>query len=445
MATDAPEITMQDVSGLSRRLREPEWLAAWRARAFEIYQETPLPIRAQHLWRYTDPALFEPDDTLLARTVGAPVPAAGDEAASHGVPAEGLTAKESAGPGTTVVTSGADLKASGITLTDFTTAARDHEDALRSLLGRIVGPDTGKFEALNAAIFREGIYLHIPRGVAVRVPIHLVTRLGDRPLQARRLLVHVEEGASATLIEEVVGGPESGVGGRSRHYGVTELQLESGSQLHFVTVQSLSRHTEAHFTQLARLLNGASYVPVLASFGGALTKTNVGATLEGDGSTSEMIGFLSAVGRQRFDHHTLHHHLGRHTRSNLDYKTVLQDRSRSDYTGLIRIEKEAAFAEAYQENRNLLLSERCRADSIPELEILTEEVQCKHGATAGPIDPDHLFYLMSRALPEAEAVRLIVEGHFEPTLLRLPPELRERLGLLLRSRLESETHKGDGR
>ena len=113
---------------------------------------------------------------------------------------------------------------------------------------------------------------------------------------------------------------------------------------------------------------------------------------------------------------------------------MLQDRSRSAYTGLIRIEEAAAFSEAYQENRNLLLSERARADSIPELEILTEEVQCKHGATVGPIDPEHLYYLMSRGIPESEAVRMVVEGHFESTLTRLPGSLQERLRGLLRER-----------
>ena len=150
-----------------------------------------------------------------------------------------------------------------------------------------------------------------------------------------------------------------------------------------------------------------------------------------------MTGFLFASRRQKFDHHTVHHHVGRHTRSNLDFKAVLKDRSRSAYTGVIRIEREAAFSEAYQENRNLLLSDHCRADSIPELEILTEEVQCKHGATVGPIDPVELFYLMSRAIPRPEAVGMVVEGHFERALARLPERLQEEMRSLVRNRLQS--------
>ena len=102
---------------------------------------------------------------------------------------------------------------------------------------------------------------------------------------------------------------------------------------------------------------------------------------------------------------------------------------------MIRIEAEAAFSQAYQENRNLLLSGESRADSIPELEIMTEEVSCTHGATVGPLDRDHLFYLMSRGVPEAEAVRMIVEGHFEPALRRLPEGMQDRLRATLRARL----------
>jgi Fe-S cluster assembly protein SufD len=123
----------------------------------------------------------------------------------------------------------------------------------------------------------------------------------------------------------------------------------------------------------------------------------------------------------------VHHHQAPHTRSNLDFKVVLTGRARSAYTGLIRIASDAPSSEAYQENRNLLLTEGTKADSIPELEILTDEVMCTHGATVGSLDPDHLFYLASRGIPRREAARMIVGGFFEPTLKRLPEDLRERI------------------
>ncbi len=394
--------TAEGARDLSRRLREPDWLTDWRVRAFDLWQASGLPIRAGHLWRYTDPAIFDPARDPFATD-----------------------------PGPREVRVEGEPEASGLILTDLGTAAREYPDLVRPALGSVVGPEYGRFEALAAAGFTGGVFLRVPRGVSVPNPIHITTRFDGAIFQAGRLLALVEEGASVTIVDAWEGGPAKD----GRVFNVGEVIVGAGARVQVVSVQEFEPQVHAHLTQVARLGPGAHYTQVLASFGGALVKTSVGAILDGEGAESEMTGFLSAVGRQRFDHHTLHHHVGRHTRSNLDYKTVLKHRARSAYTGLIRIEKEASFSEAYQENRNLLLSDRARVDSIPELEILTEEVRCTHGATVGPIDRDQLFYLMSRAVPRDEAVRMVIEGHFESALKRLPEALQERMRTLVRERL----------
>jgi Fe-S cluster assembly protein SufD len=398
------EDTVQDAAALalSRRLEEPGWLAEWRRRAWAIYEESPLPIRADHLWRYTDPASFVPKGNPFE-----------DEPAETRCPPE--------------------LKALGVVCTDLAAAAREDPENLRRVMGTTVGAEHGKFEALNAAAYRSGLFLHVPKGLKLEEPVHLKHVLPRSGSTAFRTAVLIEEGASLTLIEELVGGAEQG---SSQAYGVTEIRMGAGSRLLHATIQTLAKRADLFLTQRTSLERDATCFPVLASFGGASAKLDSGVILEGPGSESEMTGFVSGVGRQKFDHHTIHHHVGVHTRSNLDFKTVLSGRSRSAYTGLIRIEPRAAYTEAYQENRNLLLSPECRADSIPELEILNEEVQCKHGATVGPVDPNHLFYLMSRGIPEREAVVMIVEGHFEPALRRLPEAMQERLRDLVRERLK---------
>ena len=181
----------------------------------------------------------------------------------------------------------------------------------------------------------------------------------------------------------------------------------------------------------------ATLLTAITSLGSAVTKSDFGSLLAGPGATVELWGFLFGEGRQHFDHHTLHDHRAGHTYSNLDFKVVLRDRARSAYTGLIRIEPDAPESEAYQENRNLLLNDGARAESIPELEILTDAVKCTHGATVGTLDPLHLFYLMCRGLPRPEAVRLIVGGFIEPTLSRLPEDLSRRLRGHVEERIQS--------
>jgi Fe-S cluster assembly protein SufD len=162
----------------------------------------------------------------------------------------------------------------------------------------------------------------------------------------------------------------------------------------------------------------------------------VGAVLDGEGSRSEMVGVTLSEGRQHLDHHTLHEHRAGRTFSNLDFRAAVAGRARSTYTGLIRIDTGAPGSEAYQQNRNLLLSPRAHADTIPELEILTDEVSCSHGATVAPVDPEHVFYLQSRGIPAAEALRLVVRGFLEETLQRVPQNLRPALEELVAGRLQ---------
>jgi len=149
-----------------------------------------------------------------------------------------------------------------------------------------------------------------------------------------------------------------------------------------------------------------------------------------------MYGLLFGSGRQHFDNHTLHHHASGQTMSNIDFKVVLRDKALSAYTGLIRIDEGAPVCEAYQENRNLLLNPGTKAETIPELEILNEEVSCSHGATLGPVSPTEIFYLTSRGIPESEAIRMIVSGYVASTLQLVPADLRERIEDFVNTRLE---------
>jgi Fe-S cluster assembly protein SufD len=149
-----------------------------------------------------------------------------------------------------------------------------------------------------------------------------------------------------------------------------------------------------------------------------------------------MIGVTFGTANQHFDTHTLHHHKVGHTLSNIDYKVVLGGRALSAYTGLIKIEHKAKTCEAYQENRNLLLSPNTKAETIPELEILNEDVKCSHGATIGPIDPMQIFFLQSRGIPKEDATRMVVSGFVEATLKLLPVDLKERVAEFVTDRLE---------
>jgi Fe-S cluster assembly protein SufD len=242
--------------------------------------------------------------------------------------------------------------------------------------------------------------------------------------------VVAEDGARATVVEDHAGGgPEALV------LGVTEILVGANAEIRHVLVQRWQPGTRGHLQVRARIERDGRYFGATAGLGGQLVKTDVGSELAGPGARSELVGFALGEARQRFDHHTRHVHTSGHTWSNIAYKVAAAGKSRSSYTGLIRIEAEAPGSEAYQENRNLLLSEQAHADSIPELEILTDDVSCTHGATVAPVDDEQVFYLQSRGLPATLAVRLIVRGFLESTLSQVPSPLREELEELVADRL----------
>ena len=207
--------------------------------------------------------------------------------------------------------------------------------------------------------------------------------------------------------------------------------------MRFDVVQRWEAGVVGHLTAYAQLAASSRFTLATAAFGGTLAKTDVGATLAGEGAISEIYGVAMGGEAQQFDQHTEHRHEASRTHSDLHTRVVLTDAARCAYTGLIRIASQAAGCEAYQENRNLLLSDDARAESIPELEISNPDVRCTHGATVAPVDAEQLFYLGSRGLPRSQAQRLIVYGFLDQTLARLPHATRERLEAMVAARLHA--------
>ncbi|MDH3937117.1 MAG: SufD family Fe-S cluster assembly protein, partial [candidate division Zixibacteria bacterium] len=257
-------------------------------------------------------------------------------------------------------------------------------------------------------------------------------------VQYPRLLVVVGKNAELTLIDEYGGGSTDRDQVSSNVNGAVEIFGLEDSRSRYVFLQRQASGMNSYLTHRARIEQGAQMLTVPLAFGGSIAKQNFGVTLNGRGAESEMQGLLFGSGHQQGDNHTLHMHTSGDTHSSINFKVVLRDRARSAYTGLIRIEEDARTCEAYQENRNLLLNRDARAQTIPELEILNEDVRCSHGATIGPIDPLSVFYLQSRGVGLADAVRMIVTGFVASTLTSLPEDLRMRINDFVAQRLEQE-------
>ena len=250
------------------------------------------------------------------------------------------------------------------------------------------------------------------------------------------ILVYLEEDAEVTYVHEAASPTERGE--QTLHAGIVEIHVGENAKLEFVELQSWGEHVWNLSHERAQLDRGATIDWIFGAIGSHLTKNFSELNLTGEGSTGRMSGFYFTDNDQHLDHDTQQNHLAKHTTSDLLFKGALTGESRSVWQGMIYVAPGADKTDGYQANRNLVLSPKARADSIPGLEILADDVRCTHGATVGKIDPALTFYLLSRGIPQNEAERLIVEGFFDPIMQRIPFEgVQQRFREAIHKKMES--------
>lgn len=276
----------------------------------------------------------------------------------------------------------------------------------------LAGLSLGKFSSLAQAAWQGGGYIGVPEGLQLDAPITVTWREGPYP----RLHVVLGKHARATVVEKHV---------RQRGFssGIVDLTVEDGAHLTYVHIQDNPRDAVVFSHQHARVGRDAKLITLNFATGGRLSRADIEVELRGQGAESDMLGLIFGEDEQQFDFHTLQGHRAPDTRSDLLFKTALDDRSHATYTGVISIGTGAPRSEAYQANRNLLLSPGARADTEPKLEILIDDVaRCTHGATIGPVDDEQLFYLRSRGIDPDTAARMIVDGFFQEVFQKVGDE-----------------------
>ena len=400
-------------------------LASFRTSAWDAFKARSLPLTTDEAWRRTDLRFLPASDFKLPKD-GAfedlPIvpgdllkPLVGDQ---HGGQITLL-------PGGSQIFLEEALAKKGVVFTDFRTAEKNHADLLAKLIGQIVKPEDGKFAALASALSQNGILLYVPKNMKVEYPLHsILWGPGVDLAHFSHLIVFVDDGASVTYVHEAASPDEIG---HAMHAGVVEIHVGENANLRFVELQSWGRHVWNFSHERARVERGGNLDWIFGAVGSHLTKNFSDLDLVGEGAQGRMSGFYFTDGSQHLDHDTQQNHLAPHTTSDLLFKGALKGKSRSVWQGMIYVAPGAQKTDGYQANRNLVLGEGARADSIPGLEILADDVRCTHGATVGKLEQEPLFYLKSRGIPQVEAERLVVEGFFDPIMQRIPFEgVRER-------------------
>ena len=415
------------VEELSRRKGEPDWMLQKRLQAWETFENTPAP-----LGRRGDLGTLR----MLSNFKFQELKPAGFTEGNGAQPA--LTAQDlvSQRSGLVVQRNGSvvraeladELKQQGVILSDLESAVREHPELVQQhFMTTCVPVESDKYTALHAAFWSGGLFLYVPQGIEIEDPI--LTQIWiDEAGGAffAPTLVIADEQSSVRFVQELDSSYE---GERaSLLHSVVEVYAKSAARVEFSNLQDLGQNVWHITHKNAVHEKDGSTTWVLADLGSKVMFSNIGVDLRGDGTAGELVGVFFTDHDQRYVIKTLSHHNALNTNAETLVHGVLTDAARVEFDGMIRIEPGAQYTASFLSDHTLLLSDECRAESIPGLEIGANEVSASHGATTGKIDEEQLFYLMVRGIPRDEAERIIVQGFFEPVLQRVPLEnLRIRL------------------
>ena len=378
-----------ELQGYQELLQEgPAWLKQQRQAALDSFTQQSYPTSRDELWRKTDPIRVRPRDESVIK------PASTFQVGPNG--GEALPA--------------------GFHFGDIGAHLDDSEKLLYS---QAKAESKNQHINLNGAIWQGGTYLKVDKDSTSREQALFVTHsYADAGLAATRSVIDVGRHAVATLVESFECGEQTLLG-----VPVVEIEVAEGASLRYVMVNQWGAGASVVPIVHARIGKDAHFQMLFVGFGTALTKCFVESDLVGEGSKSEVLGMVLGQGRQHYDIDIQQNHRVGSTVSDVLVHVALTDRARSIFAGNILCEPGSQKIDGYQQNRNLLLSDKCRADSMPRLEIEANDVRCTHGASFSSYNADQLFYLQSRGLNLAEAEQLLVMGFFTAVSERLHLEV----------------------
>lgn len=408
---------------------EPGWLTEIRNVAWQRFTETPWPSNKDEEWMRTDIRIFDLNKFSIPS-----LPAARE--LPQAVLSEGveLAGSASTRDGGSVVKPTLDPKwtEKGVIFGNISDLVHEHGELIQKYLFKAVDGTVDRFAALHQATWATGVFFYVPRNVVVDQPIHTLTTISPGGTDFSHTLIVLEEGAEATVLAESTNGEdESGL-----HNGAIEIFVGDRANLRYVNLQDWSQKVWHFAHQKAIVGRDGNLQWTVGALGSRLAKVNQHVTLAGDRANCQVNGVMFTENKQHLSYHTLQHHEKPYCTSDFLYKSALQDKSRTVWRGMIKVDDGAQQTDGYQRNDNLMLSSKARADSIPGLEIEADDVRCTHGSTSGRVDEELIFYAQCRGFTRKEAIRAIVTGFFQQVFDRITiPSVREALALAISRRV----------
>ena len=363
-----------------------------RQNAFRQFENLPLPGPTDEAWRYVDRTI-DLESVALVSEAGDRMPA--DEILAALEPSQHL-----------VIVDGKAVQMAGEGFGIESTKLLD-----------LVSPDTDKLAAAHRAFVDAGVSLSLPRGKSTTAPVLIeVQTTAAKTISFPHVTIEIGEDAEA----EVIVAYRSRDGAQAISVPQVEIDIAQSGRLRLLALQEMSLDSTIVVQLRARLGRDATLRLGEVGLGGDLARLDMAVDLDGQGSSADIVGVFFGHREQVLDYRMVLNHRGPKSSSNVLLKGAVEDASQSVFSGLVRIEKPAIGTTAFETNRNLVLSPDAKANSIPNLEILCDDVICGHGSSVGPLEEEHLYYLGSRGISPQRAERLLVRGFFQEVLDRLP-------------------------
>jgi Fe-S cluster assembly protein SufD len=407
------------------------WLDARRAAALERANALAVPTTRDEDWRFTD---LTPLTKLQFQPVAAPgdVPAAAiagyavAEAAAQLVFVDGIYVPALSQRG---------ALPAGITVELLADALQSRAALIEPQLARLADGEHDLFTALNTAFLQHGVFIHAAKNATLPAPVHLLfvaTRKGAAAYP--RCLVVADAASEITVIEDYVAlGEESYFTN-----AVTEIAVAPNASVRHIKVQRESANAFHIGSCAVTLAKDARYASHAVTFGARLSRNNLTVTQQGEGAHARIDGIALIGGRQLADTHTLMDHARPNGSCEQSHKTIVGGAGHAVFNGKVFVREGAQLTDSSQQSRNLLLSDKARVDTKPQLEIFADDVKCAHGATVGQLDAENLFYLKSRGLPERQARNLLTYAFGAEIIDRIPvPSLVAQLEKSVMARTEA--------
>jgi Fe-S cluster assembly protein SufD len=417
---------------LERVKHLPAWWLDRKRAAYERFASLPMPKRTNEGWRFSNLSTL----TLDGFEVGRLAPTELSVSPFSGIAAASLTFVNNTFTARTA--EAADIaKQHGIVFDTLQNALLKHADLIKShLLAQPSKLGSGKFAALHEAFLEDGAFIHVPKGVQAALPVNVFhCASGPGAAVFPHTLVIAEDNSKITVADFF-----RSKNATEAHFacGGNDLYAGHGAQVTYVAMQDWSRQTLSFQFNATVARRDAKVLSLNVHLGARQARHESFSQLQAPGAHSEMLALTVARGAQEFDQRTLQIHQAPNTSSNLLYKNALLDQAKTIFSGLIVVDPDAQKTDAYQSNRNLMLSDEAEANSLPGLEIQANDVRCTHGATSARIDAEQEFYLKARGIAPAQAQELLVFGFFEEVLGKIEnQELHDTLAAIIREEFKA--------